>query len=129
MIKSVLSVLAGYAVMVLFTMVLFAILAALSPEEFGMDAEATPGNISLLVILLVGLASALSGGWVTGRLAPGNPSRHVNALVLLILLMSILSFSMEGAEKAPLWYSIGLMIVGISGAWLGGRLRRAQIQV
>ncbi len=129
MIKSTLSVIAGYAVMVLFTMALFALLAAISPEEFGMEAELSPGNLSLLVILLIGLGAALGGGWVTGRLAPASPSRHVGALVILVFLMSMLSFFMEGAEKAPVWYRIGLLIVGVSGTWLGGRLRVAQLRV
>ena len=92
MIKSTLSVIAGYAVMVLATYALFTLLAIVDSERFGMDAQVMPGNLTLLVILLVGLGSALGGGWVTGRLAPRSPSRHINALVILVLIMATISF-------------------------------------
>ena len=94
--KSVLSVITGYAVMVLITMVLFAVLAAVAPDQFGLDAEAVPGDVSLVVILTVGLGAALSGGWVTGRLAPRRPGRHVAALVVVVLLMGVVSLAMDG---------------------------------
>ncbi len=127
--KSFLCVIAGYAVMVLVTMALFMTLGAIAPDQFGTEPEVTPGTLSLLVILAVGLGSALGGGWVTGRLAPRSPSHHLNALVGLVLIMSVTNFFMEGAEKAPAWYRIGLMIVAVSGTWLGGRLRIAQLRV
>ena len=129
MMKSVACVIAGYGVMVVVTMTLFAVLGAVAPEQFGMERVIQPGTVSLLVILTVGLGAALGGGWVTGRLAPRTPSRHVAALVILILIMAGLNCFMEGEATAPAWYRIGLMIVGVAGAWLGGCLRLAQLRV
>lgn len=127
MTKSVLSVVAGYAVMVLITMALFAALGGLVPDQFGMEPSVPPGGLSLVVILTVGLGAALSGGWVTGRLAPRTPGRHVDALVTLVLVLGLLNFIVEATS--PTWYRIGLMIVGVAGTWLGGRLRLAQLRV
>jgi hypothetical protein len=123
--KSVLCVLAGYGVMMVVTMVLFGVLGAVSPESFGGDPEQAPGISVLLLILVVGLFAALGGGWVTARLAPGNPVRHVLALVVLLIAMSAVSVLVPSEQAAPAWYQAGLAVVGVCGALLGGRLRVA----
>ncbi len=127
--KSFLSVVAGYATMAAVIMILFGALAAIAPDQFGMEPKSLPGTFSMLMILAVGLGAALGGGWVTGRVAPGSPSAHVNALIGLVVVMGIVSFFMAGAEKEPAWLRIGNMIVGVTGTWLGGGLRISQLRV
>ena len=101
----------------------------MAPEQFGIEPTIPPGTGSLLVILTAGLGAALGGGWVTGRVAPRAPSRHVAALVMLVLIMAVLNCFIEGAATDPAWYRVGMMIVGVAGTWLGGRLRLAQLRV
>ena len=120
--KSFLAVLAGYGVMVVATMLLFAMLAYLSPAQFGREANKMPGTLIIVVILFVGLFAAVGGGWTTGRLAPSAPSGHVLALVAIVLALGLVSLLMQSETPAPTWYRIGLLVVGTTGAFLGGKI-------
>ena len=122
MFKSVLSVFGGYLVMVVATLVLFAALGALAPDSFGSDPSLAPGVGILLVILAAGLLCAIGGGWATARWAPRAPWMHVVALVGLLVVMSLVTMGLSSEQAAPAWYQVGLGLVGVGGALLGGRL-------
>lgn len=122
MIKSIFVVLGGFAAMTVATMILFAVLAQLAPDQFAKDAKAPPGTTMILVVLLGGLLSAIAGGWLTGRMAPDAIWSHVLALAGLVVVLGLLSAFMESSHAGPLWYRLALPVVGSSGVLLGGRL-------
>lgn len=73
---------------------------------------------------------AVAGGYVTARLAPTRPMRHV--LVLLIIgtvlgLLGVLSSWNKGPEYGPLWFSLGIVITCVPSTWLGGLLHAKRI--
>ncbi len=124
MLRTVLSVVAGFGVMMVATFALFAALGALAPEQFGKEPKAPPGTALLLVILAVGLCSALGGGWTTAWISPKRAA--VLGLVALVAVMGVVSWFATPAEAAaaqPTWYRAALMVVGIAGASLGGWLK------
>ena len=58
MARSILSVIAGYGVMAVLTLVLFVVLAAVDPESFSPEATAVPGAGGLIATLVGGLLAA-----------------------------------------------------------------------
>lgn len=129
MVRNILSVIAGYAVMVLVTIALFAVLAVVAPGALPNPSDTTvvtPGTGILAVILAAGFAAAVLGGWVTARLAKASPGQCVGWLAGIVFVLSIVSAMATPGGSAPLWYSIGLSLVGVCGAVLGGRLQVVQ---
>ncbi len=118
MIRSVLSVLAGYITMAVLVMLTMLALGAMlpSPEE-----DMPPGGLALVLILAAGLLAALVGGVVCARIAPDQPDGPVVALALLTGAMSVLN-GLHAPPSQPLYYLVGLGLVGVSGVLLGGLL-------
>jgi hypothetical protein len=67
------------------------------------------------------------GGYITARLAPQRPMRHVFVLGILGLITgsagAIVAISM--ADLGPNWYPIALAVTGFPCVWLGGMLHTA----
>ncbi len=62
-------------------------------------------------------------GYVTARLAPRNPMKHVLVGGLIGTLLGVAG--VMGAMKipmGPLWYPIAIAVTGFPSVWLGGRL-------
>lgn len=68
------------------------------------------------------LAAAL-GGWVTARLAPSRPDRH-----LLALLAVGTALGLAGAAATPgvlpVWFTAVVLLVTPLCVWAGGRMQR-----
>lgn len=65
------------------------------------------------------------GGWLTARLAPAKPMKHVwilGGIGLVLSLLGILAWKSMGAAGGPLWYPLALVVTAIPSVWLGGRL-------
>ena len=66
------------------------------------------------------------GGYVTARLAPRAPMRHVAMLGVIGLVAgtagAVAAISM--ADLGPNWYPIALAVLGFPSVWIGGRLFR-----
>lgn len=121
MLRSILSVLAGYGVVMVLTMGFFAVLTVLFPDTFSVENEGTlPSTPWLLGILGFGLLSAVASGYVTAFLARRSPFKHVLALAGVFLAMNLVYLGSVG-QGQPLWYSLGLGLVGVAGVLLGGR--------
>jgi hypothetical protein len=65
------------------------------------------------------------GGYLTAKLAPRAPMRHVLALGIMGLAMgtvgAIVAIPMD---LGPAWYPIALAVTGLPLTWLGGILHR-----
>lgn len=66
------------------------------------------------------------GAWLTARLAPRNPWRHVLVLGIVGFIMSLLGMgaALAHPELGPRWYPIALVVTTIPCIWLGGVLHR-----
>ena len=71
------------------------------------------------------------GCYVTARLAPNRPMAHAIALGVLGLAFSLAGLvyaQNQGPEFGPLWYSIAIVLISLPCAWIGGRVRLAQLR-
>jgi len=65
------------------------------------------------------------GGWITARLAPQKPMKHVWILAgigQVLSLLGLFAWRSIGEAGGPLWYPVVLILTAIPSVWLGGRL-------
>lgn len=124
MIRSVLSILAGFVVMTTCVMgFTLAAMAVLYPGQ-PLDARIDPSAGWIAVNLAYSLAAAVAGGWVTARIATRSPMGHAVALALIVLAMAVVGRFTGGTATGaqPGWYATAVSAVGIAGVLLGGWL-------
>jgi uncharacterized BrkB/YihY/UPF0761 family membrane protein len=114
MVKSIVAVVAGYAVMAVLVIITTMLAAAFLLND---SSEVTSSY--LVVNLILSLISAVVGGWVTAKLAPNNKKRHVQMLAGLIVVLGLLSLTQTVAGQ-PAWYPWVIMLIGAAGALYGG---------
>lgn len=79
-------------------------------------------KLLLLALAYRGLFTAI-GGWVTARLAPSAPGKHVMALAILGLVAGALGVvAAVVTQLGPLWYAVAVAITGPLLTLVGGRL-------
>lgn len=117
MIRSVLAVLAGYAVLAAVVLLLFFVWSG------GEKPVDPPTRDFMLLSLGVGFVAAVAGGWVTARIAPGHRWKHIQALAAVILLLAAVNLFWT-AGREPLWFQLGNIAVGVVGVFVGGSLKR-----
>jgi MFS family permease len=68
------------------------------------------------------------GGYLTARLAPRNPMRHVLVLAIIGFIFGLAGVivAITVANLGPIWYPIALVITSVPCVWLGGILHRAK---
>jgi hypothetical protein len=68
------------------------------------------------------------GGYITARLAPHAPMRHVLVLGILGLVFGTVGVivAITHRELGPLWYPIALALTALPCTWVGGLLYRVQ---
>ena len=133
MLRSILSVVAGFMTMTVIVMLgTVALMAGMVPGgmkamrdrgKSGAGAMPTPTSRYLVANIVLSLVAAVAGGWVTARLAPSAPMSFVGLLCAVVLVMGVLSARMPGAESQPGWYRVGIPLIGVVGALAGGLLR------
>lgn len=73
---------------------------------------------------------AVLGSYIAARLAPDRPMRHAMVLGVVGLAISIAGAAATwnaGPELGPRWYPLALVATALPCAWVGGRLRAAQL--
>lgn len=69
--------------------------------------------------ILIGVA----GGWVTARLAPGQPMKHALMLGYVGVVLGLIGvIATWNKGLGPRWYPIALVVLAIPQCWLGGKL-------
>jgi hypothetical protein len=66
---------------------------------------------------------AVIGGYVTARLAPSAPLRHVLILGCIGTILSALgAYAAITLDMGPAWYPVALVVTALPLTWLGGSL-------
>ncbi len=67
----------------------------------------------------------VAGGWVTARLAPSRPMRHVLALgaIGLVAATAGAAVTWNRPELGPHWYPVALVVLALPSVWAGGWLQ------
>jgi hypothetical protein len=70
----------------------------------------------------------IAGGYLTARLAPRAPMRHVAILGIIGTVMATAGAvaAIRMADLGPNWYPIALAVTGFPCVWLGGWLNESQ---
>ena len=77
------------------------------------------------VALLYRSIFTVIGGYITAKLAPQNPMRHVYILVVLGLIGGIAG-AVGGWHLGNHWYPVLLAITGPMFVWIGGNLHKSK---
>ena len=81
-----------------------------------------------LLALSYRIVYGVLGSYITARLAPYSPMRHVmvGAAIGFVLSTAGAITAMRMADLGPLWYPIALVLTTFPCAWLGGVLHRVR---
>ena len=125
--RSILAVIAGIivaAVLSIASDLVMHVLGYLPP----LGERATDG--SLMFATIYRTIYGVLGAYVTARLAPRRPMKHVMVLGTLGLLVSIVGAAAtwnKGPAFGPHWYPVALVVLALPTAWAGGRWREIQL--
>lgn len=120
--RSVLAVFAGFVATALLSVSADQVMHATG--VFPPSGEPMPDGLFIWATLYR-LAFTVLGGFITARLAPRNPMKHVLVLGLLGVLAAIagtVATWNQGPEFGPKWYPILLIVTALPCVWLGGLL-------
>lgn len=83
-------------------------------------------NVHALVATAYRILFSIAGCYIAARLAPDQPMRHALALGVLGVFISLAgALATWNAGLGPAWYALGLVVLALPCAWIGGRLRTA----
>jgi hypothetical protein len=119
--RSVLAIVAGFFVAVILSLGIDEVLHLLKVYPPWGEPMYDPGLNALALSYRI-VITVLSG-YVTARLAPRNPMRHVLVGGVIGLLLGVAG--VVGAMKipvGPIWYPIAIAVTGFPSVWLGGML-------
>jgi hypothetical protein len=70
------------------------------------------------------------GGWITARLAPRSPMRHVTVLAIIGLIGGAagVAVAIGRSDLGPLWYPVAILLTAYPCTWLGGMLRASALR-
>jgi hypothetical protein len=133
MFRSVLSVLAGIAVL---TVTSFAIEAAVDPLLLRVFPQALPDSTALSMNHWVktltfgyGLVCVAAGGYVAARIARRLPVKHAAAMGIVQAGLTIVAMLSPEANHASPWQWVTIAILSVPAALAGGTLyQRGEIR-
>jgi len=82
-----------------------------------------------LLALSYRIVYTILGAYITARLAPHSPMRHVWILGAIGFVFGVIGvIASVPMHLGPAWYPIAIAVTALPCAWLGGVLRVRQIQ-
>jgi ABC-type transport system involved in cytochrome c biogenesis permease subunit len=81
-----------------------------------------PPMFVLWISAAVFAAASLVGGWLSVRIAPAQPGRHLLALFILGEAIGVI-FTIVNPGHLPLWNSLLWLAIWPVFLWMGGRAR------
>ena len=118
--RTFLSLLAGFATMALLIAFVGSILGRAIPAWTGLPQRPSPGYV--LATLAYSSLSAAAGGYVTAWMGSQNPLRTVLTLAIVVLALGALS-ALQARGRQPAWYQVSLLVITSLGVMAGGLLR------
>ncbi len=118
--KTFLSLAAGFAVAVLLGLALTALAARLVPSWADTAGKKQLGYFC--AHLSFSCLSAAAGGYMTAWIAVSNPLIQVLALALVVLLLSAMSV-LQARGKYPIWFLLAQVAIAPLGVLAGGLVR------
>lgn len=120
--KSIGAVLGGFV-----TVFILSVVTDLVLEKLGVFPPPKEGLfITWMLILALAYRTAYTvlGGYITAKLAPTRPMKHVFILASIGTLAATVGLiATWGKGLGPEWYPIALAILAFPSVWLGGRLK------
>ena len=92
-------------------------------ERIGFFPPPTQGLFEtnlLAIALLYRTVYAYLGGYLTAKLAPTNPMKHVKILLVIGTILGILGV-IAGWNLSAHWYPVSLVITSAIAVWFGGK--------
>jgi hypothetical protein len=84
--------------------------------------QRTPSG-PLLLATAYRIVYTILGAYVTARLAPDRPMKHVLALGIIGVILSIAgALATWNLDLGPHWYPIAIIVMALPCTWLGGQL-------
>jgi hypothetical protein len=127
MLRSIAAVLFGFVLIGALSVGADVVLRQAMPTAF--DAAGRVDSVPVLLLMMgyVGLF-AVTGCYLTARLAPRRPMLH--ALVLGALGLAFTAYNTLAVfwDTAPAWYHVASLALVMPYAWLGGRLREIELE-
>lgn len=123
--RSVSAVLAGFVMIAVLSIGADALMRQMVPTAFGPAGQMESPPLLVFTLLYVGII-AVSGCYLTARLAPDRPMLHALVLGGLGLLVNI-GGMIALWETAPAWYHVTAVALVMPYAWAGGRLREVEL--
>jgi hypothetical protein len=122
--RSVLAVVVGFVFIAALWFGTDAVLRVSLPEAL---AGGQAGGMVLVATLVYSGLFAIAGCYLAARLAPSRPMAHALVLGgLALVLNGAAMLTLWGA--LPAWYTAVSLLLVVPYAWLGGRLRQAEIR-
>ncbi len=121
--RSIAAVVAGFFSVVVFSLATDQVLHVLDVyPPWGQPMR--EAGLNLLALTYRSLYN-VAGGYITARLAPRAPMRHVIVLGVIGFAMGLAgAVATIPLDLGPAWYPIGLVITSLPGCWLGGALHQ-----
>jgi len=118
--KNVWAVFAGFATVFILSVITDAILESLHILPPVTEPTAYVWWM-LLIALIYRTVFAVVGGYVTAKLAPQNPMKHVKVLAVIGTVAATLGL-LANLDKGNLWYPLLLALLSYPSVWYGGNL-------
>ncbi|MCA2992479.1 hypothetical protein [Gemmatimonas sp.] len=125
MIRSIVAVVTGFALIALLSIGTDLALMSAMPSLFEADGSTTSTTVLLLSIGYVGLYATL-GCYLCARLAPDRPMGHALGLGALGLVFNVVGMVARW-DMAPAWFHLVSVALVMVWAWLGGRMRTREM--
>jgi len=122
--KSLWAVVAGVlAIIIVTTLVDLALHAAgVFPPT---DQPLSDGLAALATLYRIVIS--IGGAWLTARLAPSKPMKHVMILGIVGLVLGLVGVvATWNLGLGPRWYPIALAVLAIPQCWVGGKIYELQ---
>lgn len=117
--KSIGAVIAGFALLVILSMITDIIL-----EKTGvMKTDPFVENPVWLIVIIVLYRTIFNilGCYLTARLAPNKPLKHAIILGMIGVVLTIVGL-IAMWDISPRWYPISLIVLTLPAAWVGGKM-------
>lgn len=118
--KSIGAIVAGFAIVAILSIATDTVL-----EKLGIFPPVSEHGLFITWMLVLALVYrsvyTVVGGYVTAKLAPNNPMRHI---IILMVLGGVggIAGAVAGWNLSAHWYPVLLAITGPVFVWLGGKL-------